>query len=88
MDMMAKTDQYGKLATKYTIGSDENDDIKEFIPVKRIIRSKPKRLFSPTKPTKTYVKPYHDPTLSGYRLVRRDRDKNNQRDSKGFFVMY
>lgn len=30
-DMMGKTDQYGKLATKYTIGSDENDDIKEFI---------------------------------------------------------
>ena len=37
---------------------------------------------------KIYVNPYHDPTLSGYRLVRRDRDKNNQRDSKGFFVMY
>jgi len=68
--------------TTSTISKD-NQDIKEFIP-----KSKPapkKRLFSPSK---AYLKHKPDPSLSGYRLVKRERDKNDDRANKGFFVLY
>lgn len=66
-----------------TRNSLDNQDIKEFMP--KLKPAPKKRLFSPSK---AYLKQKPDPSLSGYRLVKRERDNNGTRDSKGFFVVY
>lgn len=69
---------------KKTNGKNSNNqDIQDFIPKRKNVPKK--RLFSPSK---AYTKQKHDPSLSGYRLVKRERDKYDARDSKGFFVVY